>query len=161
MIIYLNQCPQAIAARDFSSKNVRVLFWTLSIGRTSVVRAWKYHMLMLSNNSTFLGAGELTSDDNACLYHVVDSHRPATKLSWKLPYVGTYHEVFAQTIREMKTRQSSTNISSIVPVIQSSGMGKSRLLHEVAGLMVTLPLNVRSAEDDSGKSYIIHTECSL
>lgn len=71
-----------------------------------------------------------------------------------MPYIGPYHEVLANTIRTMKSSQPTTDTASILPVIQSSGMGKSRLLHEVAGLIVTLPLNVRSSLDNTGAHVV-------
>lgn len=41
---------------------------------------------------------------------------------------------------------SSTTYAPILPIIQSSGTGKSRVVHEVAGMIVTLPLNIRSGD---------------
>jgi hypothetical protein len=38
-----------------------------------------------------------------------------------------------------------------VPIIQSSGYGKSRMVHEQAKLVFTIPFNLRPAPDDQGE----------
>ncbi len=43
--------------------------------------------------------------------------------------------------------------SNILPIVQSSGAGKSRCVHEAAGLIFTLPLNVRPSAEDSEGEY--------
>lgn len=77
-------------------------------------------------------------------------HYLATVNSWVMKYWGPYAQDMARTIHDMKQEsETSGGPASILPVVQSSGMGKSRLLHEVACLIVTIPLNIRCGSKDS------------
>lgn len=42
----------------------------------------------------------------------------------------------------MKAAANGKIAGNILPIVQSSGTGKSRLVHELAGRLVTIPLNV-------------------
>ncbi|CAL1698542.1 unnamed protein product [Somion occarium] len=84
----------------------------------------------------------------------------------QLPYAETKEQIVEQAIRQAWTTQYEGNCATtllcsmtvmnqnrgtrmygnMLPIVQSSGMGKSRAVHEVAGSIFTLPLNVR---DDS------------
>ncbi|GJE94111.1 hypothetical protein PsYK624_102790 [Phanerochaete sordida] len=67
--------------------------------------------------------------------------------SWKEPYVGRYDEILYDTILSMKEEANGASFKNILPIIQSSGTGKSRLAHELAKLVVTIPVNIRSGKD--------------
>ncbi|GJE94130.1 hypothetical protein PsYK624_102980 [Phanerochaete sordida] len=73
----------------------------------------------------------------------------ATAEAWRAPYIGDHHHAFLATIQEMKRDAQGADYKNIIPIIQSSGAGKSRLVHEVANLVFTLPLNLRPPKEDS------------
>ncbi|GJE94125.1 hypothetical protein PsYK624_102930 [Phanerochaete sordida] len=49
----------------------------------------------------------------------------------------------------MKRDAQGADYKNVIPIVQSSGAGKSRLAHEVASLVFTLPLNLRPPEENS------------
>ncbi|KAH9902801.1 hypothetical protein C8Q73DRAFT_671822 [Cubamyces lactineus] len=53
----------------------------------------------------------------------------------------------------MKKEANGTPYKNILPIIQSSGTGKSRLAHEVAKFFVTIPMNIRPAGDFTAYPY--------
>ncbi|KAF8592712.1 hypothetical protein K439DRAFT_1656117 [Ramaria rubella] len=65
--------------------------------------------------------------------------------AWNLPYEGIHHSLLYNNIKKM-TR--SKPYSNSVAVIQSSGTGKSRMVHEQSKLVFTIPFNLRGNEDD-------------
>ncbi|EKM51383.1 uncharacterized protein PHACADRAFT_213216 [Phanerochaete carnosa HHB-10118-sp] len=71
----------------------------------------------------------------------------AMEILWNAPYTGQDDEILADAILEMKTQANGTAYTNILPIVQSSGMGKSGLTHEVTKFFVTIPLNIRSAAD--------------
>ena len=49
-----------------------------------------------------------------------------------------------------------------IPLIQSSGYGKSRLVDELAKLVFTIPLNIRNPEEDEGESGMcVYSSCTV
>ncbi|KAI0044973.1 hypothetical protein FA95DRAFT_1608076 [Auriscalpium vulgare] len=78
----------------------------------------------------------------------LDPHDPyrhdkvITIKSWNTPYLGCVKDVFISTLRRHMDRKNIYARS--VPMIQSSGTGKSRLLDEVAKEIVVIPMNLRS-----------------
>ena len=79
--------------------------------------------------------------------------------SWEQPYVGRDDVILAETICKLKKDGGDALYKNIMPVIQSSGTGKSRLAHEAAKRFVTLPLNVRSPEAWSGTVIRVSPIC--
>ena len=67
--------------------------------------------------------------------------------AWTTTYIGNFHEILLDNINEMPRGSAYANF---VPIIQSSGTGKSRMVHELAGLVFTIPFNIRAAEDQKG-----------
>lgn len=72
-----------------------------------------------------------------------------------------------QTIRDMRQSciESGGNYRNTVTVLQSSGTGKSRTVHEMSRLIFTLPFNLRMPDqgllvlfclDSKGSIYIMH-----
>lgn len=51
---------------------------------------------------------------------------------------------------EMNRERGEKLYANFVPIIQSSGMGKSKLVDETAKLIFTLPFCVRSESDGEG-----------
>ena len=49
-----------------------------------------------------------------------------------------------------------------IPLIQSSGYGKSRLVDELAKLVFTIPLNIRNPEEHKGESGMcVYLSCTV
>ncbi|KAJ7682506.1 hypothetical protein DFH06DRAFT_296199 [Mycena polygramma] len=71
----------------------------------------------------------------------------ATEMAWTEEYRGGHVQRFCTLIRKVDI---TSNCRNIVAVFQSSGSGKSRLLHEVAKIIFTVPMNFRSAADPTG-----------
>ena len=65
-------------------------------------------------------------------------------------FIGDGDRAFVDTIHGLYPT-SDDAYSNIFPMIQSSGTGKSRLVHEAARSIFTLPINVRSQNENSGK----------
>ncbi|KAI0916357.1 hypothetical protein AcW1_009841 [Taiwanofungus camphoratus] len=74
---------------------------------------------------------------------VFEKEKEATIKAWKTPYIGRAHHLLVQTIHTMNAERGDAAHANYVPIIQSSGTGKSRMVHEAAGLIFTLPLNIR------------------
>ena len=83
---------------------------------------------------------------------------PATEISWNAPYVGEYDKILASGVQDMKKQANGAPYKYIMPMVQSSGTGKSRLAHEVAKIIFTIPSNIRSAEDHSGTSVPVSSQ---
>ena len=80
---------------------------------------------------------------------VLDS-RPALQSAWNVEYKGHAHELLAESINQLELKGPYSNQISI---IQSSGTGKSRMVHEQARLVCTIPLNLREKSADRGQLY--------
>ncbi|EGO24869.1 hypothetical protein SERLADRAFT_415804 [Serpula lacrymans var. lacrymans S7.9] len=69
------------------------------------------------------------------------SHKElVVKSAWNKEYTGEMHTLLFDNINAMNRRSTYSGFASIV---QSSGTGKSRMVHEQAKLVFTLPFNLR------------------
>ncbi|KAF8575276.1 hypothetical protein K439DRAFT_1665120 [Ramaria rubella] len=73
-----------------------------------------------------------------------DLHSTITS-AWNGQYVGNYHHVLYNNINNMPR---SRPYSNSVAIIQSSGSGKSRMVHEQSNLVFTIPFNLHSQADE-------------
>lgn len=77
--------------------------------------------------------------------------------AWNIPFAGESHRVLKAVIQDMFRRRAdrSSDFASgnFVPIIQSSGMGKSWTVHEVAGRIFMLPFNLRRAGDRGTSNF--------
>lgn len=65
--------------------------------------------------------------------------------------MGKNHHVFVRGLHEINRRRDKAHpYTNYIPIMQSSGTGKSRLVHETAGLIFTLPFNIRGDMDVKG-----------
>ncbi|KAN0088160.1 hypothetical protein V8E55_005217 [Tylopilus felleus] len=78
----------------------------------------------------------------------ITSH--AARLAWVQEYRGNYATIMLNNINGLPRSDSHPNC---IPLIQSSGYGKSRLVDELAKLVFTIPLNIRNPEEDEGGVY--------
>ena len=70
----------------------------------------------------------------------------AVEEAWSRAYSGTAHELLLENINEIGYANPYSNT---VAIIQSSGTGKSRTVHEMANLVFTLPFNIRSPKEST------------
>ena len=84
-----------------------------------------------------------------CLFFcLADTFAEALKSAWRDNYHGENHKLlFANINRISRTQKAYSNQISIV---QSSGTGKSRMVHEQANLVFTIPFNLRESGDSKG-----------
>lgn len=71
----------------------------------------------------------------------------AVIVAWNVQYMGTRHELLLKNIYTMNSNPAYRNQ---VAIIQSSGTGKSRMVHEMSKLVFTIPLNLRCDEATLG-----------
>lgn len=64
--------------------------------------------------------------------------------AFQVPYVGNIHDILYRNICAM-TRTSI--YSTTVPIVQSSGTGKSRMVDELAKKVFTIPFCLRPDEE--------------
>ncbi|KAG9080407.1 hypothetical protein FRC06_006625, partial [Ceratobasidium sp. 370] len=74
----------------------------------------------------------------------------ATERAWNEPYVGSAPSLLRKAIDQMNAQRADKDYANFLPIIQSSGMGKSRTVDELARQVFTLPFNIRPAADKTG-----------
>ncbi|KAI6043507.1 hypothetical protein EDC04DRAFT_2955919 [Pisolithus marmoratus] len=98
----------------------------------------------------------LTREDPNTGREVQITGKPATSIdiamsvAWKTPYYGKYPEVMLKNIND--TRRGGI-YSSFVEIVQSSGTGKSRMVHELASSVFTIPFNLRHPTECEAPVY--------
>jgi hypothetical protein len=71
----------------------------------------------------------------------------ATVNAWTYKYEGDAHILLLKTL--LKMSDDKATYRKVLPLCQSSGMGKSRAVDELRKLVFTLPFNFRQ-DDDAG-----------
>ncbi|KAL4251325.1 hypothetical protein ABKN59_005644 [Abortiporus biennis] len=74
----------------------------------------------------------------------------AVKKAWIADYTTDYHEALFRVIDQTDKER---HYSNHVPIVNSSGTGKSRLVHELARIAFTFPFNLRRDDDYGSFSY--------
>ncbi|CAE6508121.1 unnamed protein product [Rhizoctonia solani] len=73
------------------------------------------------------------------------------------PYIGIAHQCFVDALNRYSQRNEGEATSRLynksVSVIQSSGMGKSRMVDEAANMVFTIPANLREDLPEGMESY--------
>ncbi|KDR73813.1 hypothetical protein GALMADRAFT_633519 [Galerina marginata CBS 339.88] len=69
--------------------------------------------------------------------------------AWKTEYKGVAHRVFIKTIDQLNHDRQRYPCDNIGTVLQSSGMGKSRMLDEASKTVFMLPFNLRAVQETS------------
>ncbi|KAF9505310.1 hypothetical protein BS47DRAFT_1400536 [Hydnum rufescens UP504] len=72
----------------------------------------------------------------------------ATHNAWSAPYIGSSHRVLWEKIMEIKTRRLGGWgwYSYVLPVTQSSGTGKSRMIDELSKEHLVIPIVLRDSD---------------
>lgn len=78
----------------------------------------------------------------------------AAKKSWTSPYIGDCPARLLADITSHVQASYAHGHGSIGAMIQSSGTGKSRTMHEIAAMVFTIPINIRNTSSaDAGAPY--------
>lgn len=69
--------------------------------------------------------------------------------AWQVKYVGDHHKCLLRAIDKMTDpeRVRGKIYWNYLPIVQSSGMGKSRLVDQVSTLIFTIPFNLRTTNE--------------
>ncbi|RDB30775.1 hypothetical protein Hypma_005735 [Hypsizygus marmoreus] len=71
--------------------------------------------------------------------------------AWKDPYQGAWSNLFVRALDDINhKRPRGEDYSNFLPIVQSSGTGKSRLVDEAAKEIFVIPFNLRPAGDRTG-----------
>ncbi|KAI0260882.1 hypothetical protein BC834DRAFT_898710 [Gloeopeniophorella convolvens] len=70
--------------------------------------------------------------------------RQVTEEAWKVPYKGNGAVVFQHHLRRCNNPKSMQPYARVTVIVQSSGMGKSRMVDEVSKALLTIPINLGS-----------------
>ncbi|KAB5592224.1 hypothetical protein CTheo_4321 [Ceratobasidium theobromae] len=87
---------------------------------------------------------------NRGLFPPRSNYKEATHRAWSTPYRGETVNLLTKAIHQMNIQRGSKAYANFVPIVQSSGTGKSRAADELAKLIFTIPLNLRPSEDETG-----------
>jgi hypothetical protein len=68
--------------------------------------------------------------------------------AWLDIYIGSNHQLLFDNINAIPRTQKP--YSNQIAIVQSSGTGKSRMVHEQANLVFTIPFNLREKVDNQG-----------
>lgn len=81
-------------------------------------------------------------------YHVDQSCDLAVIRAWNFKYHGDTHRILLRAIDELHALPVQNNYAKIIPIVQSSGTGKSKTVDQVAKERILLPMCLR---EDIGK----------
>jgi hypothetical protein len=73
----------------------------------------------------------------------------ATRKAWECDFKGESHKLLHRAISEMNLNRTGKTYANFVPIVQSSGMGKSRAVDELGKLVFSLPFNLRNTDNGS------------
>jgi hypothetical protein len=76
----------------------------------------------------------------------------ALESAWRDRYLGDNHRLLFANINAIPRTEKS--YSNQIAIVQSSGTGKSRMVHEQAGLVFTIPFNLREKGDNQGLYFL-------
>ncbi|KAL6303725.1 hypothetical protein BKA93DRAFT_786438 [Sparassis latifolia] len=86
-------------------------------------------------------------------FYSITMQKQATMAAWYSPYIGNAHVALLDAIKEMNRTRGDQGYANYVPIIQSSGTGKSRVVDQLASLVFTVPFNVREENVESGHPF--------
>ncbi|KAG8702164.1 hypothetical protein FRC11_011643, partial [Ceratobasidium sp. 423] len=104
-------------------------------------------VLANQTEDTTMAPGPLTKNDGNQL--------EGFQVAFGVPYQGDLPQHFIDTLNmySRRSKGSSKLYNKTISIIQSSGMGKSRLVHEVANQVFTIPANLREELPEGSKAY--------
>lgn len=89
-------------------------------------------------------ASEATEVVSLNLAYCNSSHVLATMLSWEGPFIGKAHRALYATMSEVCSDPARDIYARFLAVVQSSGMGKSRMIDELSKERFVIPINLRT-----------------
>jgi hypothetical protein len=90
-------------------------------------------------------------DSTVVLLYALLKTTLALSKAWNGTYIGSNYLLLLNNINGMLR---DTPYSNSVSIIQSSGTGKSRMVHELSNLVFTLPFNLRPQSENKGYSLL-------
>lgn len=87
-------------------------------------------------------------------------HFTATEETWTTSFRGDGAALFSIWVGSNESRPWREALRKLMPIIQSSGMGKSRLVDETPTLVFTLPFCFRSESDGQCSTLIHHCKAT-
>jgi hypothetical protein len=63
--------------------------------------------------------------------------------AWKLDYLGDAHKVLLRAVDELNGLREEHNYAKIMPIIQSSGTGKSKTIDKISMERILFPICLR------------------
>ncbi|TDL28282.1 hypothetical protein BD410DRAFT_799567 [Rickenella mellea] len=74
--------------------------------------------------------------------------RDTIQRSWELPYISGPEFAFIDTLKAYRRndREDASYYAPYLPIVQSSGTGKSRMVHEASGVICSVVVNLRDPE---------------
>ncbi|KAH8094593.1 hypothetical protein DFH11DRAFT_1753067, partial [Phellopilus nigrolimitatus] len=85
--------------------------------------------------------------------HDKDQQKQAVELAWKIKYAGKAHILLHETVSNMTRSMGGRSYANSLAIVQSSGTGKSRTVHELGKMVFTIPFNLRADQDQVGYAY--------
>lgn len=79
----------------------------------------------------------------------------AVRDAWTSPYVGDAHTTLLENVREINSSRGMNPYANSMPLLQSSGMGKSRTVDELAKDIFVIPLNVRREATGQNANHLL------
>ncbi|KAI6037804.1 hypothetical protein EDC04DRAFT_2700044 [Pisolithus marmoratus] len=114
----------------------------------SAIKSGRYELVMSSPVLT--GKDPNAGGEERSTHYELVNTGVAASVAWKTRYLGQYHVMMLTHINGM---DRSKLYGSSTAIIQSSGTGKSRTVHELAGLVFTIPFNLRHPNESAGWAY--------
>lgn len=72
-------------------------------------------------------------------------------LAWKGEFHGDRHLILRDTVLDLRAKSRLMLYGNILPVVQSSGTGKSRVAREAAGLIFSLTITISKSIGSTGR----------
>ncbi|KAF8240148.1 hypothetical protein L208DRAFT_852307 [Tricholoma matsutake] len=82
----------------------------------------------------------------------VELTNKALRSAWRDSYLGNNHQLLFANINAIPRTEKAYSYQ--IAIVQSSGTGKSRMVHEQANLVFTIPFNLREKGDNQGPYFV-------
>ncbi|QRV83604.1 hypothetical protein RhiJN_11620 [Ceratobasidium sp. AG-Ba] len=123
----------------------------LSLGE---VKLRKKELFTILEHSVFSRMFEASmrsrNDEQYSLNYPGGDEKQATVKAWTAPYIGDAALLLRRTLDRMNSGRGDALYANYVPIVQSSGTGKSRAVDELAQQVFTLPFCLRQEYSDTG-----------
>ncbi|QRV85662.1 hypothetical protein RhiJN_13680 [Ceratobasidium sp. AG-Ba] len=97
-----------------------------------------------------LAAQPKSRRDRYSLNYISGNEEEATIKAWNIPYIGEAARVLRSNLDQMNSERRADDYANYVPIVQSSGTGKSRAVDELAQQVFTIPFRLFVRQGDTG-----------